>query len=130
MDFRLQRDEGGLEIRAGTNAGDDLEDDDPSPGVAARWEVDEEAGSKGADEGAEPDGGEVLTCLLDEDANDGGKEGEGHDEWNQVYAREYGGGAENGLKIQGKEISGGDEDHAVAEANQQGSDVGTMLEDA
>jgi len=71
FDKGLESNERGLEIRADTNAGDELEDDDASPGFVVR-EVDEEAEAEGHEEHAEPDGREVLSCLFDENADDHG----------------------------------------------------------
>lgn len=47
LDEALQRDEGSLEIRAYSQAGDDLVDDDTGPGAAVVGQVDEKAEADG-----------------------------------------------------------------------------------
>ena len=68
LDIRLERDEGGLEVRTNAYAGDDLEGEDAAPGAAA-GEVDVETETKGHEDDAEVDWREVLACFLDEDAD-------------------------------------------------------------
>ncbi len=128
-DEGLQGDEGGLEVRADADAGDDLEDDDAGPGRVGR-EVDEEAEAEGHEGHAGPDGGEVLARLADEDADGGGHEGEGEDEGEEVETRAEWGGAEHGLEVEREEVGAADEDEAVAEADDEGGDVGEPREEA
>lgn len=68
-----------MEVGTNANAGDDLVDDQAGPG-GVRGKVNVEAETEGHEEHAEPDGGEVLACLADEDAGDGGDEGKGDNE--------------------------------------------------
>ncbi len=128
-DEGLEGDEGGLEVRADADAGDDLEDDDAGPGRVG-GEVDKEAEAEGHERHAGPDGGEVLAGLADEDADGGGHEGEGEDEGKEVEARAERGGAEHGLEVEREEVGAADEDEAVAEADDEGGDVGESCEKA
>ena len=68
FDVGLEGDEGGLEVGADAYAGYDLEGEDAAP-CAAVGEVDVEAETYGHEEDAEVDGGEVLACFFDEDAD-------------------------------------------------------------
>lgn len=128
-DEGLEGDERGLEVGADAEARDDLEEDDAGPGGVG-GQVDVEAEAEGHAGHAEPDGGEVLARLADEDADGGGHEGEGEDEGEEVDARHQRGGAEHGLEVEGQEVGAADEDEAVAEADEEGGDVGESLEEA
>lgn len=99
-DFRLERDQGGLEVGAHAETGDDLEWEDAAPG-AGGGDVDVEAEADGHEDHAEPDRGEVFASLLDEDASDDGGEGEGQDIREKVDAAQDRGCAKHGLEIQG-----------------------------
>ena len=127
-DERLHCDEGRLEVRADAEAGDDLKDDDARPGRRG-GEVEVEAEAEGHEGHAEPDGGQVLARLADEDADGGGHEGEGEDEGEEVDARQERGGAEHGLEVERQEVGAADEDEAVAEAHEQRGDVGQAREE-
>ena len=72
-DFRLEGDQGSLEVGAHAEAGDDLEGEDPAPGPGG-GDVGVEAEADGHEDHAEPDRREVLAGLLDEDAPDDGGE--------------------------------------------------------
>ena len=106
-----------------------MEGEDAAPGGGV-GEVDVEAETDGHKEDAEVDGGQVLACFLDEDADDDGGEGEGDDEGKEVDAAEDRTGAEDGLEVERVEVGAGDEDEAVDEADGEGGEVGAVGEDA
>lgn len=58
-----------------------------------------------------------MPCLLDEDADEGGGEGERDHEGKKVDSAQNGVGAEDGLKVEREKIGAGNEYHAVNEAN-------------
>ena len=128
LDEGLEGYEGGLEIGAYAEAGDDLVGYDAAPGAGV-GEIDKESEADGHEEDAEVDGGKVLACFFDEDADDDGGKGEGEDEGEEVDAGEDWGGAENGLEVEGVEVGAGDEDEAVDEADAEGGEVGAFGEE-
>lgn len=105
-----------LEIWPHSNTGYYLEREDATPG-ATDGEVDVETEADGHEEQSEPDRREVLPCLLYENTDDDGGNGEGDYEGKEVDSTQNGAGAEDGLKIQREEISAGNEDHAMGEAD-------------
>lgn len=60
-----------------------MEGEDAGPGAGV-GEVDVETKAEGHEEDAEVDGGKVLACFFDEDADDNGGEGEGEDEGEEI----------------------------------------------
>ena len=116
FDEGLERDQGGLEIRAYAYPGDDLEGEDAAP-RAGVGEIDVETEANGHEEHAEVDGREVLARFFNEDADDDGGEGEGEDEGEEVDARKNGASTEDGLEVERVEVGAGDEDEAVDEAD-------------
>ena len=93
-----------------------MEGEDATPGRTDR-EVDVETEADSHEEQPQPDRREVMPCLLYEDADEGGGEGEGDYKGKKVYSAKNGVGAENSLKIEREKISAGDEDHAVGPAD-------------
>lgn len=71
-----------------------------------------------------------MPCLLHENTNEGGGEGEGQHKRKKVNPAQDWVGAEDSLEIERVEISAGDEDHSVDEANCKRSDVGRSGEEA
>lgn len=84
-DFRLESDEWGLEVGADADPRDDLEDDDARPGRVG-GEVDVEAEAEGHEESAEPDHRAVTAGLADDNAGEGGHEGQAKHVGEEVYA--------------------------------------------
>ena len=113
---RLQGYERRLEVWAHSNTGYDLEGKDATPGTTD-GEVDVETEADGHEEQSEPDRRKVLTCLLYEDADNDGGEGEGNHEGKKVNSAQNRIGAKDGLKIERIKIGAGNEDHAVDEAD-------------
>lgn len=126
-DQGLESDEGGLKVRSDAHAGDDLVDDQAGPGGVG-WEVDVEAETECHEEHAEPDRGKVLARFADEDACDGGDEGEGDDEGEEIDTGKERGSSQDGLEIKREVVGTGDEDEAVHEAREEGGDVGAAGE--
>ena len=60
-----------------------MEGEDAAPGAGV-GEIDVETEADGHEKHAEVDGGQVLACLFDEDADEDGGEGEGEDEGEEV----------------------------------------------
>lgn len=127
MDLCLERDEWRLEEGASAYAGQDLEDYYARPRVAIRGKANKKAGPKCQEDGAKPDSGKVLACSLDEDADNGRAEGERENVWEEVNPWKDGSGTEDGLEVKWEEKSCGDEYHAVAEADNQRTNIGLML---
>lgn len=126
-DEGLEGDEWGLEVGADADAGNNLEDDNAGPGFVV-GEVDEEAETEAHENHAEPDWGKILACFFDHDADGHGCEREGEDEGEEIDAGEDWGCAENSLEVEWQEVRAGNEDSAMAEADQERCDVGTAFE--
>lgn len=118
-----------LEIWPHSKTGYYLEREDATPGTTD-WEVDEETETEGHEEQSEPDRWEVLPCLLHEDTDEGGGEGEGQNKGKKVNSAKNWVGAEDSLEIERVEIGAGNEDHSVDEADGKRSEVGRFGEEA
>ena len=115
-DKRLERYKRCLKVWTHPNASYDLEGENATPGRTKR-EVEKETEAKSHEEQSEPDRRKVLPCPLDKYSGQGGDKGEGNYEGKQVNSTENGVGTEDGLKVERKEVSTGNEDHAVGEAD-------------
>lgn len=71
-----------------------------------------------------------MACFLDEYTDNGRAEGEREDVWKEVNPGKNWSGVENGLEVEWEEISCGDEYHAVAEADSQRTNIGSIPKNA
>jgi hypothetical protein len=127
-DKTLQGNQGRLEVGANTNTGNGLVDDDLGPGRVGS-EIDKEASTDGHQCHAEPDGGQVLPSLADDDAGENGENGQCNGGGKEVDAGEDGRGAQYSLEVERQEVVGGNEDKGVAEAGSERGNVGALRED-
>ena len=100
------------------------------PPVAGAVEVEEEAGAEEHHSASAPDHFLVAAGFGDDYACGARGEGEGEDEWEDVYAGEERGVAADGLEVEWEEVAATEEDDAVGEGHGVGGDVGAVVEEA